>query len=319
MTGRRWVSLRDAWQSCLYGKDGFYRREGPADHFRTSSHVGPVFARAVLALLRRHDLHGVTDLGAGAGELLRALHALDPELALTGIDVRPRPADLPTPIAWRTDIPQRLDGLVFANELLDNIACTVAELDRNGRVREVEVQLQTGAQRRGQQIDGPEAAWLDRWWPLESAGSRAEIGLARDDWWAAVCASMHGRGLAVAVDYGHVVDSRPRRGSLASYRRGRLGPPAYDGQHDVTAHVAVDSLADRVGAALARQRDVLLDLGVSDARPPFGLATSDPRSYLRQLAVAGEAAELVASPGLGDFWWLTTEPPADGSSLGWDR
>ncbi|MET9662196.1 hypothetical protein ABZY11_36290, partial [Streptomyces sp. NPDC006510] len=38
--------------------------------------------------------------------------------------------------------------------------------------------------------------------------------------------------------------------------------------------------------------------------PPLALASADPAGYVRALASAGEAAELTARGGLGDFGWL---------------
>ncbi|MFJ5836817.1 hypothetical protein ACIQGO_08615 [Streptomyces shenzhenensis] len=58
------------------------------------------------------------------------------------------------------------------------------------------------------------------------------------------------------------------------------------------------------GARLLSQRDALRALGLAGARPPLALAATDPQSYLRALASAGEAAELTAVGGLGDFGWL---------------
>ncbi|MFF5105703.1 SAM-dependent methyltransferase [Streptomyces sp. NPDC000134] len=52
------------------------------------------------------------------------------------------------------------------------------------------------------------------------------------------------------------------------------------------------------------QRDALRALGVTGARPPLALASTDPAAYVRALARAGEAAELTAPGGLGDFRWL---------------
>ncbi|MGW4731500.1 SAM-dependent methyltransferase [Streptomyces shenzhenensis] len=57
-------------------------------------------------------------------------------------------------------------------------------------------------------------------------------------------------------------------------------------------------------ALLLSQRDALRALGLAGARPPLALATTDPQAYLRALASAGEAAELTAAGGLGDFGWL---------------
>ena len=68
----------------LYGTKGFFTRaaEGPADHFRTSVHASPLFADALLRLIRRVDAElgcparfQVVDVGAGRGELLAAVRA----------------------------------------------------------------------------------------------------------------------------------------------------------------------------------------------------------------------------------------------------
>ena len=37
---------KQAWDAALYGADGFFRRESPAAHFRTSVHASPLFAAA---------------------------------------------------------------------------------------------------------------------------------------------------------------------------------------------------------------------------------------------------------------------------------
>jgi hypothetical protein len=79
-----------------------------------------------------------------------------------------------------------------------------------------------------------------------------------------------------------------------------------DGSRDVTAHVAVDSLAAAVGGVLRRQRDLLPDLGVTASMPDRDLASTDPGGYLADLSRVDEAAELLARGGLGDFWWVLT-------------
>jgi hypothetical protein len=57
-------------------------------------------------------------------------------------------------------------------------------------------------------------------------------------------------------------------------------------------------------ARLLDQRAALRALGLTGARPPLALASTDPSAYVRALASAGEAAELTAAGGLGDFAWL---------------
>lgn len=67
--------------------------------------------------------------------------------------------------------------------------------------------------------------------------------------------------------------------------------------------MALDACAG-TGAALLTQREALTALGVPCGRPPLALASTDPAAYVRALSAAGEAAELTARGGLGDFGWL---------------
>src|SRR5262249_7218214 len=141
----------------------------------------------------------------------------------------------------------------------------------------------------------------DGWWPLTPGGT-AEIGVPRDEAWRSALSTVE-RGLALCVDYGHLRDSRPRTGTLTGYRYGRQVPPVPDGACDLTAHVAFDALAGP-HSTLLRQRDALRALGVSGARPPLALASTDPAAYLRALADASAAAGLTDPAGLGGHYWL---------------
>ena len=303
---------KQAWDAALYGADGFFRRESPAAHFRTSVHASPLFAQALVTMTRSAGLDTVVDIGAGRGELLTALRHLDPGLDLLGVEVAARPGGLDPAIAWTTALPESVEGLVVANEWLDNIPCHVVEVDPEGVPRVVHVDPVTGAEELGQPLAHASvppslAGWLEGWWPLGGCppGTRAEVGTTRDAAWADVVGRVT-RGLAVAVDYGHTRADRPALGSLRSYRDGHEADVLPDGSRDVTAHVAVDAVADRVGAVVRRQRDVLHDLGVRGDRPDPDLATGDPGAYLRALADATGAAELTDPRGLGGFWWVVS-------------
>ncbi|HEY0773559.1 MAG TPA: hypothetical protein VGD51_05715, partial [Nocardioidaceae bacterium] len=92
-----------------------------------------------------------------------------------------------------------------------------------------------------------------------------------------------------------------------------------NGSRDVTAHVAVDAVASRVGGSVLRQREALRALGVSGARPDLAMATSDPQGYVNALSGAGEAAELTDEAGLGAFFWVVStiaDVPAAEALLG---
>ncbi|WP_345619655.1 SAM-dependent methyltransferase, partial [Streptomyces ziwulingensis] len=318
--GRGW---RAAAEAALYGPDGFYRGpRGPAAHFRTSVHASPLFAAAVARLLCRVDealgrpaALDFVDMAAGRGELAAGvLAALPADVAartrVCAVEITGRPGHLDPRVAWAAEPPRGITGLLFANEWLDNVPLEIAEVDAAGVPRRVLVR-DDGTERLGDPVAGPEARWLSRWWPLPAGagageGLRAEVGITRDAAWAAAAATVE-RGLAVAVDYAHTRDARPPFGTLTGFRAGRETAPVPDGTRDLTAHVALDACAAACalpGERLLPQRDALRALGISGARPPLALAASDPAAYVRALAGAGEAAELTAPGGLGDFVWL---------------
>jgi SAM-dependent MidA family methyltransferase len=303
---------RTAWDRALYGPDGFYRRNAPAEHFRTAVHGSDLMARAVLRLLREHDLDTVVDVGSGRGELLVELHRLAPEVELLGVEVAPRPEGLPAEIAWSPVLPESVDGLVIAQEWLDNIPCHVTSVDDRGDVRVVHVDPPTGEESWGHRVSTPGvppsmADWLARWWPLDGCppGTRAEVGTSRDLAWADVVNRVE-RGIAIAIDYGHTLEGRPAGGSLRSYRHGVAVPVLPDGSRDVTAHVAVDAVAAAVAGTLTTQKRALASLGLDVPRPPRSLASTDPEAYVSSLAGAAAAADLTASGGFGDFYWIVS-------------
>lgn len=332
-----------AWQDALYGARGFYTvgagaLDGPVGHFRTSVHVGPVFAGTVARLLAqvderlgRPDVLDLVDVGAGRGELLAGvLDALEPSLAgrvrAVAVEVRDAPDPCDPRMSWaRGDavalkeiFPVGVRGLLVAHELLDDVPCDVVEVDATGTRRVVLVDDE-GHEQLGPAssdvagcaaygVDAPRCDdWLDRWWPVSLPGARAEVGFTRDELWAGLSGAV-AAGCAVAVDYGHLLAQRTAgrhdRGTLVGYVSGRQVAAVPDGRMDLTAHVAVDACAAAVpGSTLRTQRDVLRGLGVSGRLPPPGTA-GDPAAYATALQVASDAAELCDPEGLGSFWWL---------------
>ena len=286
-----WLPWGQAMDRALYGPDGFYRREEPAAHFATSTGL-PGFAAAVRELADRVDVamgkpgaFDVVDLGAGGGELLAGLGRVPARWRLTAVDVRGRPAGAHDRVHWRADLPT-VTGLLIANEWLDTIPL---DLVSAGHLVEVSP---AGGERQGQRAPAAALAWCRRWWP---EGNRAEVGLSRDRAWATAVAAVT-RGLAVAVDYGHLVATR--RPTLTGYRAGRQVAPAPDGSCDLTAHVALDSCAEATGSRLMSQHAALRALGVTAALPRAG------PGFAAGLQRASEAIRLLDLAGLGGFGWL---------------
>lgn len=268
-------------ERALYGPQGFYTRHRPAAHFRTSAH-SPVFAQAITALLEKVDSalghpspFDVVDVGAGEGELLSHL-SLPARFRLRAVELG-------------DSVPTGVTGLLLATEWLDNVPLDLAQ---DGRY------LNDGAP-----VSEVDEAWIARWWP--SPEGIVEIGRSRDEAWASAVSHLH-RGVALAVDYGHLLGTRPSRPTLAGFKDGREVDPVLDGSTDVTCHVAIDSVAAAPGlpTRVMSQREALHWLGVTGARPPLELAHRDPGAYLRALAAASEAATLTDPNGLGGHWWV---------------
>jgi SAM-dependent MidA family methyltransferase len=303
-----------AWDQALYGESGFYRQvAGPAGHFSTASQgmpqIGELLATAMLKLMDKEGLDTFVDMGCGRGELLEQVHRLGPHVQCIGVDVVARP-QLSEPVGWFQSpggkaLPDELDGLtntlVFANEWLDVVPCPIAEMDEKGELREVLVKASSGDERLGDPVSGTDRQWCQRFWPIDllEPGDRLEIGETRDTAWDDLVSRV-ASGLAVAVDYGHTIDSRPAPGTLTGFREGRQVLPVPDGSCDLTAHVAMDSLTHD---ELIDQRTALRRLGVSGKTPPHDLARSHPAAYLQGLSSASAATALTAKGGLGGFLW----------------
>lgn len=333
-----------AWERAGFGPGGFYTdgagaRDGPSRFFRTSVHVGATFHRALASLLLDVDerlgrpaVLDLVDVGSGRGELLSGmLQALPSPVAArvraVGVDVHEAPAGLDSRITWLVGtapavVPRGVSGLLVANEWLDDVPLDVVELGPDGTVRLVLVEPD-GTEHDGPSIDDDaawaawgldahrEREWLALHWPLElglvAPGTRAEIGLARDDAWTAAVDRLDS-GTALAIDYGHRSDRRPAAAPHPTltgyYRAGRAVAPVPDGSVNITAHVAVDSVAGAVGATATRQRESLLAQGVSGRLPDRELASTDAGAYAEALEAASDGGELLDPAGLGGFWWI---------------
>jgi SAM-dependent MidA family methyltransferase len=253
------------------------------------------------------------DVGAGRGELLCALLPALPEkvsgrLRAVAVELAPRPDGLPAGIGWTGTVPSELTGVLLATEWLDNVPLDVVEVDGAGTARYVLVDG-AGDERLGGPVDPADADWLARWWPVVTDHARAEVGAPRDAAWAEAVSAV-GRGLAVAVDYGHLHTARPPFGTLTGFRDGRQVRPVPDGTCDLTAHVAVDAAAHAgsvvagTPATVSSQRASLRALGVDGRRPALDVARTDPGGYVRALAAASAAAELIDPAGLGGHCWI---------------
>ncbi len=253
------VSFDSFMADALYGPAGFYTsggRAGRRGDFITSAEVGPLFGAVVSRFLDaewrrigRPDPYTVVDAGAGPGALARSVLAAVPECAAAmryvAVDVSDaQRAQHPDGVESSSEMPAGpFDGVIVANELLDNLPFRLAVYDDGWREAFV-VELTDGrlVEQLGEPLQ-PVPAVL----PPAMLGARAPLQDAARRW----VADARGRlrsGSLVVIDYCSATTAglalRPWREWLRTYRRHERGGHylAEPGSQDITTEVAIDQL-----------------------------------------------------------------------------
>jgi len=308
------VTVAEFMDLALYAPEvGYYaraaQRSGRTGDFFTSVDVGPVFgallAERFASFWRsmgsaRFDL---VEAGAGNGRLSRDI--LDAAARRHPDFYRAIAAQLversgPARAAQREtlashgprlaysgeEVPSGIDGVLFANELLDAFPVHLVEMGQSG-LFEVYVDLESGrlVDRPGPLSTPALAEHLASAGVTLEAGARAEINLAATAWVAAAAARLR-RGFLVLIDYGYeaaeLYSAARAGGTLATFHRHLVDAPAgrapagpawlvEPGSRDLTSHVDFTSVrhaAERAGletVGITSQTWFLLD--ILDASP----------------------------------------------------
>jgi len=262
---------------------GYYsagaRKLGPAGDFVTAPEVAPVFGRCIAVqceeILRGLGGGDVLELGAGSGRMAAALLAeLERRGALPrryqildlSADLRERQRatlaeavpHLADRVGWLDRLPDRFEGIVVANEVLDALPVERFVV-RGGHVASLGVGLPDG--RLGWSEAPAPASLRDAVGHVERQrgsgwpeGYVSEISLELGPWMAALAGSL-ARGVMLFVDYG-----LPRReyyaaersdGTLLCHFRHRFheDPFARPGLQDITAWVDFTAAAEAACSA----------------------------------------------------------------------
>jgi SAM-dependent MidA family methyltransferase len=226
-------------------------------------------------------------------------------------EARPLPGQGPLVTAL-PDLPAvAFDGVVIANELLDNLAFHLVERGRDGWL---EVRVGEDGGRLAEVLVPAPALLADEAQHLVGdapVGGRVPLQHQAGRWLQTALAALH-RGRVLVVDYADVSPSLARRPWLdwvRTYRaHGRGGHPLdAPGGQDVTAEVAVDQLA-RVAqpAAVRTQAEFLVAHGIDElgARAAEAWQEGAARGDLDALKAksrVNEVRALTDPAGLGAF------------------
>jgi SAM-dependent MidA family methyltransferase len=237
-------------EAALYHPEfGYYRRArdpfGRHGDFYTAEQVQPAFGiltgARVEAVWRDMGEPGdftVVELGAGREEMA-------PHFA--------RWRYVPVEVG-RGSLPERVTGMIFANEFFDALPVDVVEMREDGP----QEMLAGWDGRRFVWTAGPPSyeEYVRRYFPQAEAGMRMEVNLEALDWMRKIGAAL-ARGYLFTIDYGYTAREavRFRAGTLMSYRRHMALDDvlAAPGECDITAHVHFTAL-EEAGAAAGLER-----------------------------------------------------------------
>jgi len=285
---------------------GYYasevRRSGRAGDFFTSVDLGPWFGRALAvqiaecwALMDRPGTFDLVEAAAGDGRLmcdvLDSLSARAPAcyesvqvhlVERSGAARSAHPDTLSAHAARLRStaalLPDSIDGVLYANELLDAMPTHALTMTEEG-AREIYVSEQDGTliETVGPLSSLALLASMTEADMRPSPGWRGEISLMAEAWIGELAAAIR-RGFAILVDYGHdaaaLADARHGAGTLTTYSQhtsqsGLAACLDRPGERDITSHVnltLVQRAADCAGLrTLARVDQTYFLLGVGAA------------------------------------------------------
>lgn len=324
-----WISFARYMELALYAPGlGYYAagaaKLGAAGDFVTAPEISPLYGRTLArsaadVLLAAGS--SVLELGAGSGRLAcDLLPALD-ELGVVVADYRilevspdlrahqqasVAAAGLAGRVRWIDRLPERIDGVVVANEVFDALPVHLVAWRDDGMFE------------RGVALEGERFAWAERpiAEPALAAAAAAlevprpylsEISLAGPALMRTLAAALE-RGAIVAIDYGFPAREyyHPQRAQgtlMCHYRHHAHGDPFFrPGLNDITAHVDFSALAGAAASAgldvlgYTSQAGFLLDCGITAL-----LAQTPPDDAARYLPLVAGVQKLLSPAEMGEL------------------
>lgn len=307
---------------------GYYvagqRRFGAEGDFITAPLLGDLFARALArpaAALLQPCGGDILEAGAGSGDLaadlllaLESLQQLPSQYLILEVSPDLRHAQRETiqgkaphlleRVRWLDDLPQQINGLVLANEVLDAMPVHLFEIDAEGQAWERTVGWQQDAFVWDRAT--PSAVLTQRLDRRALSGPyQSEINLAAEHWIRAIDQRLQ-CGAVLLIDYGFPASEyyHPQRhmGTLMCHYRHHAhdDPLTHIGLQDITAHIDFSAMAAASDLELlgyTSQALFLLDAGMDVLLQES--MHSDPA---KQWAIANQVKKLTLPSEMGELF-----------------
>lgn len=325
------VDFSEFMQRALYEPGlGYYsagqRKFGPGGDFVTAPQMGSLFGQClarqcgeVLDTLAGGD---VLEFGAGSGDLavqllgsLRAGRLPDRYWILElSADLRDRQEraiaeqcpDLLPRCRWLDRLPERFEGAVIANEVLDAMPVERFRVTESGL--EI-IQVTWSGEGFGETARPAAPGELEEIAALDlPVGYESEVGLAAQRWTAGIADWLR-RGAVLIIDYGfpahELYHPERSRGTLMCHHRHRAhtDPYRHVGLQDITAHLDFTALARRATErgldvlGFTHQAAFLLSLGLLDLAESRMQGAQEDRWLLSQ-----EVQRLTQTQEMGELF-----------------
>lgn len=327
-----WIPFSHYMEQALYAKGiGYYSagslKLGSAGDFTTAPEMTPLFGISLaqqLAELLPQTSGTIYEFGAGSGRL-----AVDLLTELTRINQLPErycivdlspdlidrqrsllaqqlPGLLPR-IEWLVALPDRLDGIVIGNEVLDAMPCELihwqpAPLQRGVALQEGQFIWQD------RPITDPALLAMAQALPVQQHGYLSEISLHNRAFLRTLAERLE-RGAILFLDYGFPESEyyHPQRhmGTLIGhYRHHTVDNPFYlPGLMDLTCHVDFSAMAQSgINAGLdligyTTQAQFLINCGITQH-----LQRQDPGDLAQWIPAAGAVQKLLSPAEMGELF-----------------
>ena len=331
-----WIPFSRFMELALYSPGfGYYaagsRKIGAEGDFVTAPELTPMFARCLAMQVRQvlDRLGGeILELGPGTGVLAADLFEelktqgaaparyrlleVSPELRERQRDLiaRRHPGDIDR-FEWVDRLPERIEGMVIANEVLDVLPCSLV-YRAGGAILERGVVL-TEAGFGWEDMPIPEGELKRRAHAVIPPGDYeylTEVNLSAEALVRTVAAALaRGRGLALFIDYGYAQGEyyHPQRsmGTLRCHYRHRVhnDPFFLPGLQDITAHVDFTAMARAAQSAGAEvmgyttQAYFLISCGLA-----VMVSGGDPSMTLSRLKVTSAVSRLISPSEMGELF-----------------